>query len=30
MAAHYRTAILPARPYKPRDKTKASYCTLFR
>ena len=30
MAAHYGTAILPARPRKPRDKTKASYCTLFR
>jgi transposase len=29
MAAHYRTAILPARPYKPRDKAMASYCTLF-
>ena len=25
MAAHYRTAIIPARPYKPRDKAKASY-----
>jgi len=22
MAAHYRTAIIPARPYKPRDKSK--------
>ena len=22
MAAHYRTAIIPARPYKPRDKAK--------
>ena len=30
MAAHYGTAILPARPRKPRDKTSASYCTLFR
>jgi transposase len=30
MAAHYGTAVLPARPRKPRDKTKASYCTLFR
>ena len=29
MAAHYRTAIIPARPYKPRDKAIASYCTLF-
>ena len=25
MAAHYRTAIIPARPYKPRDKAIASY-----
>ena len=30
MAAHYGSAILPARPRKPRDKTSASYCTLFR
>ena len=30
MAAHYGTAILPARPRRPRDKTSASYCTLFR
>jgi transposase len=30
MAAHYRTAIIPARPRKPRDKALASYCTLFR
>src|SRR5487761_2759296 len=30
MAAHYDTAILPARPRRPRDKAKASYCTLFR
>ena len=29
MAAHYDTAIVPARPYKPRDKTIASYCTLL-
>ena len=29
MAAHYETAILPARPYKPRDKAMVSYCTLF-
>jgi transposase len=29
MAAHYGTAIIPARPYKPRDKAMASYCTLF-
>jgi transposase len=28
MAAHYGTAILPARPRKPGDKAKASYCTL--
>ena len=28
MAAHYRTAIIPARPYKPRDKAMDSYCTL--
>ena len=27
MLAHYETAALPARPYKPRDKTYASYCT---
>jgi len=30
MAAHYDTAVVPARPYKPRDKAMASYCTLFR
>ena len=29
MAAHYDTAILPARPRRPRDKTTASYCTSF-
>ena len=29
MAAHYGTAIVPARPYKPRDKTSVSYCTSF-
>ena len=28
MARHYGTAIVPARPYKPRDKAKTSYCTL--
>ena len=28
MAAHYGTAVIPARPYKPRDKANASYCTL--
>jgi transposase len=30
MAEHYGLAVLPARPYKPRDKAYASYCTLFR
>ena len=29
MATHYDTAILPARPYKPRDKAIASYCSSF-
>jgi len=29
MAEHYDTAIVPARPRKPRDKTSVSYCTLF-
>ena len=29
MAAHYGTAVLPARPRKPRDKAMASYCTSF-
>jgi transposase len=29
MAAHYGTAVVPARPYKPRDKAMGSYCTLF-
>jgi len=29
MAAHYGTAVLPARPYRPRDKTSVSYCTSF-
>src|SRR5467141_2419358 len=29
MAAHYDTAILPARPRRPRDKATASYCTSF-
>src|SRR5271163_1360799 len=28
-AGHYGTAILPARPRKPRDKAMASYCTSF-
>jgi len=27
-ATHYGTAIIPARPYKPRDKAMTSYCTL--
>ena len=27
MAAHYGTSILPARPYRPRDKGSDSYCT---
>jgi len=29
MAEHYGVGILPARPYHPRDKAMASYCTLF-
>ena len=29
MAAHYGVGILPARPYHPKDKALASYCTLF-
>ena len=29
MAAHYNTAIVPARPYRARDKTSVSYCTSF-
>jgi transposase len=29
MAAHFSIAVIPARPYKPRDKAYASYCTLF-
>ena len=29
MAGHYGTAILAARPRRPKDKEKASYCTLF-
>ena len=28
LASHYGTAILPARVRRPRDKAKASYCTL--
>jgi len=27
LARHYGCAILPARPYKPKDKSHASYCT---
>jgi hypothetical protein len=30
MAAHYDTAVVPARPRKPRDKASVSYCTSFR
>jgi transposase len=30
LAEHYGFAVIPARPYKPRDKACASYCTLFR
>jgi len=29
MATHYGTAVLPARPYRPKDKASVSYCTLF-
>jgi transposase len=29
LAAHYAVAVMPARPYKPKDKESASYCTLF-
>jgi transposase len=29
-AVHYGMGIVPARPYKPRDKAYVSYCTLFR
>jgi transposase len=29
MAAHYGTAILPARPYKPRDKAKVEAAVLL-
>src|SRR5450432_1722094 len=29
MATHYRTAILPARPYKPRDKSKVEVAVLL-
>ena len=27
LAMHYGAGVLPARPYKPRDKAYASYCT---
>jgi transposase len=30
MARHYGIGVLPARPYKPRDKAYVSYCTSFR
>ena len=30
MALHYGVAVLPARPWKPRDKAYVSYCTSFR
>ena len=29
MAMHYGIGVVPARPYRPRDKACASYCTLF-
>jgi len=29
LAAHYGIGVLPARPRRPKDKEKASYCTLF-
>ena len=29
LADHYDFVVLPARPYKPRDKANVSYCTLF-
>jgi hypothetical protein len=29
MVGHYHTAVLPARPYHPKDKECASYCLLF-
>src|SRR5258707_3231665 len=29
LARHYGTAISPARPYHPKDKTSVSYCTSF-
>jgi len=30
LAMHYGVGVLPARPYKPRDKAYVSYCTSFR
>ena len=30
LAEHYSTCVIPARPYRPRDKACASYCLLFR
>jgi transposase len=29
MATHYGTAVLPARPYRPRDKAKVEVCVLI-
>ena len=29
LADHYGFIVLPARPYRPRDKTSVSYCTSF-
>ena len=30
MAMHYGVGVVPARPYKPRDKAYVSYCTSSR
>ena len=30
LAMHYGVGVLPTRPYEPRDKTCASYCTSTR
>jgi transposase len=30
LGEHYGAAIIPARPYRPKDKTYVSYCTSFR
>jgi hypothetical protein len=30
MAQHYGVGVVPARPYRPRNKTYVSYCTSFR